>query len=91
MSTQLHADSAAFTPLTLIKEFFDRSSGISFINNNSRVTLAVDAVENLTTYHFIPALNGSATAGLFDLVSNTGETVALFEDGHVGFVNERYE
>jgi hypothetical protein len=35
-------------------------------------------------------MKNSDVISVFDLVSNTGDIVAVFEDGHVGFVKTRF-
>ncbi|KAJ9633662.1 hypothetical protein H2199_009300 [Coniosporium tulheliwenetii] len=68
-----------------LQELIDPNTGISFVNVDGRATLAMDIFEGLTTYHLVAMENGPS--GVFDLVSDSGKFVAIFEDGHVGFVD----
>ncbi|KAJ9663101.1 hypothetical protein H2201_005772 [Coniosporium apollinis] len=68
-------------------ELIDVNTGVSFVNVGGRAALAMDRVDNgLTTYHLVAPANGPS--GVFDLVSDSGKYVAVFEDGQVGFVDE---
>ncbi|TAQ86591.1 hypothetical protein B7494_g5101 [Chlorociboria aeruginascens] len=68
---------------TQLIELIDSNTGISFINADGIAVEAVDQVVNLTQYHFAPTKDGPA--GVYDLVADDGDFVAVFDDGHVGF------
>ncbi|MCJ1245337.1 hypothetical protein MMC30_002541 [Trapelia coarctata] len=65
-------------------QLLDPDTGIPFINVNGRATLAVEVAEDVPGYHFSKPAGGPA--GVFDLQTDDGLFIAVFEDGHVGFV-----
>lgn len=63
----------------------DPDTGIPFINVNGRATPAVEVAEDVPCYHFFKPAGGPP--GVFDLTTDDGLFVAVFEDGHVGFTS----